>query len=526
MCAIRDESSLCILMVGSEAVPFAKTGGLADVTSALSKALGRLGHRVTLVMPKYREVGSTDAPSIRASIVLGGRSFKIGFVEQRLGAGATVVFVHCDELYDRDGLYAIGGQAHPDNATRFGVLACAALEYSLARGMRPDVIHAHDWQTGLVPVYARTRYGDRPLLSGVPTIFTIHNLAYQGVFPESARVALDLDSTLFSVAGLEFWGQVSFLKAGINFCDLVTTVSKAYARDILTAELGYGFEGIIAARRDRLRGILNGIDTDVWDPERDPLIPETFSSSDLAGKRASKRRLLEVFRLPASNVDLSRPLVGMISRLVYQKGFDLVSEAIDELPKLGASFVVLGTGERQYEEMWRNAARRHPSAIGVRIGYDETLAHLIEAGADMFLMPSRYEPCGLNQMYSMRYGTVPIVRATGGLDDAVRCGGRFGDRFQVCRVQERCVAGHASHGGRHVWRHLSLEDAPGCSDDPRLLVDRVGQYLRHRVRSTGGTEGTGRVRKTNARGHDYWFGPGGADRRVVCGAGKPETAPD
>lgn len=419
MCAVPDQSPLHILMVASEAVPFAKTGGLADVTSALSKALGRLGHRVTLVMPKYREVGVTGEPSLWITITLGGRPFEIGFVEQPLADGVTVVFVECDELYDRDGLYATSGRDHSDNAIRFGVLATAAVEYCLAREVRPDLIHAHDWQTGLVPVYAGTRYRDHPWLSTIPSMFTIHNLAYQGVFPQSALSSLDLDGRLFTEAGLEYWGQVSLLKAGINFSDLVTTVSEAYAREILTEEMGYGFEGVVGARRDRLRGILNGIDTEVWDPERDPRLPVPYSSGDLSGKRSSKQRLLELFQLPASDADLSRPMVGMISRLVYQKGFDLVAEVIDELPTLGATFVVLGTGERHFEEMWQTAARKHPLVIGVRIGYDETLAHLIEAGSDMFLMPSRYEPCGLNQMYSMRYGTVPIVRATGGLDDAV-----------------------------------------------------------------------------------------------------------
>ena len=414
-----DESSLSILMVASEAVPFAKTGGLADVTSALSKALGRLGHRVTLVMPKYREIGSTARPSMNVPVALGARQFEIGFIEQNLGEGATVVLVQCDDLYDRDGLYEFNGQDHPDNPTRFAVLCRAALEYSLTRRMRPDIVHAHDWQTGLVPVYARTRYADHPLLSGVPTVFTIHNLAYQGVFPEAVLASLDVSPDLFTVDGLEFWGQASFLKAGINLSDLVTTVSETYAREVLTKEFGYGFEGVVGARRDRLRGILNGIDTDVWDPRRDALLPETFSSVDLSGKRASKRRLLARFGLPRTDADLARPVVGIISRLVHQKGFDLVAEVIDELPELGATFVVLGTGERQYEEMWRSAARKHPARIGVQIDYDETLAHLIEAGSDMFLMPSRYEPCGLNQMYSMRYGTVPIVRATGGLDDAV-----------------------------------------------------------------------------------------------------------
>ena len=352
MSAASDQSPLHILMVASEAVPFAKTGGLADVTSALSKALGRLGHRVTLVMPKYREVRATGNPSRGAAITLGGRRFHIGFVEQPLADGVTMVFVECDELYDRDGLYEASGRDYPDNAIRFGVLATAALEYCLARKIRPDLIHAHDWQAGLVPVYSGTRYRDHPWLSTVPTMFTIHNLAYQGVFPQSALVSLDLDGQDFTVTGFEYWGQVSFLKAGINFSDLVTTVSEAYAREILTEEMGYGFEGVVSARRDHLRGILNGIDTDVRDPEADPRLPAPFSLVDMSGKRVSKQRLLEVFRLPASDADLSRPIVGVISRLVHQKGFDLVAEVIDELPTLGVTFVVLGTGERHFEEMW------------------------------------------------------------------------------------------------------------------------------------------------------------------------------
>ena len=248
MCDTSDESSLSILMVASEAVPFAKTGGLADVTSALTKALGRLGHSVTLVIPKYREVGSTAPPSLMVSVALGSRLFEVGFTEQRLGDGATVVFVQCDDLYDRDGLYESGGQDHPDNPTRFAVLCRAALEYSLARGVRPDIVHAHDWQTGLVPVYARTHYAGHPLLSGVPIVFTIHNLAYQGLFPESVLASLDISPDLFTVDGLEFWGQASLLKAGINISDLVTTVSEAYAREILTTEFGYGFDGVVESR--------------------------------------------------------------------------------------------------------------------------------------------------------------------------------------------------------------------------------------------------------------------------------------
>ena len=413
------ERALSILMVASEAVPYVKTGGLADVAGALTTALDRLGHKVTLVIPLYRAVGWAGAPFARRHLAIGGHWYDVGFVEKAFGSRSRTVLVECDELYDRDGVYGEGDHSHPDNALRFALLARAALELSLLDRAPPDIIHAHDWQTGLVPVYARTLYSKHPMFDRIALVFTIHNIAYQGIFGGDTVKELGLDPESYTVNGLEFWNQLSFLKGGINFSDLVTTVSQGYAREILTEEYGYGFEGIMQERRSVLRGILNGIDVDKWDPTCDPHLPEPFSANDVRGKRAAKRKLLEEYRLPSSEPDLNRPVVGLVSRLVYQKGFDLIFEAIDQLAVLDAMFVVLGTGERRYGEMWREAAVRYPDTIGVRIGYDEALAHLIEAGADMFLMPSRYEPCGLNQMYSMRYGTVPIVRATGGLDDAV-----------------------------------------------------------------------------------------------------------
>ena len=410
---------LSVLMVASEAVPFAKTGGLADVSSSLATALGRLGHEVTLVTPRYRVTGSVGTPIARSSLSLGGRSYDVGFAEQTLGVRTRAVLVECDELFDRDGLYGLAGSDYADNATRFALLARAALELVTRGEVCPSVVHAHDWQAGLVPVYARTLYARHPRFESLVTVFTIHNIAYQGLFSPDVLPGLDLGLDVYTVDGLEFWKQVSFLKAGINFSDLVTTVSERYAREILTQEFGFGFEGIMRARRHHLRGILNGIDVEEWNPERDRCLPKPFSARDLEGKQGAKRKLLEEFGLPVSEATLQTPVIGMISRLVYQKGFDLIEQAIDRLPELGAIFVVLGTGESQYEAMWQAAAARYPQAIRVRIGYDEVLSHVIEAGADMFLMPSRYEPCGLNQMYSMRYGTVPIVRSTGGLDDAV-----------------------------------------------------------------------------------------------------------
>ena len=461
---IAPGQSLSILMVASEAVPFAKTGGLADVSASLTAALGRLGHRVTLVVPLYREVGWVGSPTERFNVTIGGQRFDVGFVEQPLSDGARVVFIECDPLYDRDGLYGHSGHDHPDNALRFAMLARGALEQAIRAETPPSIIHAHDWQAGLVPVYARTMYAGHPSLSGVRAVFTIHNIAYQGMFAESTLPALDLPPEVYAVDGLEFWGQVSLLKGGINFSDLVTTVSRRYAREILTPEFGYGFEGIVSARRARLRGILNGIDVEQWGPEDDGFLPASFSAGNLDGKRVAKRALLERFGLRASKAALARPVVGMISRLVYQKGFDLVAEVIDELPALGATFVILGTGDPVYEQMWKTAAIRHPETIAARIGYDDALAHLIEGGADMFLMPSRYEPCGLNQMYSMRYGTVPVVRAIGGLDDAVDqydektgrgTGFKFSDYSSAAMLGElrRAIDMYAD---RRRWRAIQL----------------------------------------------------------------------
>ena len=413
-------SALSVLMVASEAQPYAKTGGLADVTGALPRALARLGHAVTVVIPRYREVGAVGRARRRLALTMGGRGFDVGLVEVVHGPRERVVLVECDELYDREGLYGVGGQDHPDNAVRFGVLSRAALEYAAGLDTLPSLVHAHDWQTGLVPVLLRTRYSADPVWRRIPSVFTIHNLAYKGLFPADTLPALDLGSALLSIDGLEFWNQVSFLKGGINFTDAVTTVSAAYAREILTPEYGEGLEGLLVHRQHLLTGIRNGIDTETWDPRTDHHLPAPFSAADLEGKRSSKRELLVRYGLPDDASAMSRPVIGMVSRMVDQKGLDLIWDAHDALGRMDAAFTILGTGERRYEEMWRALAAAHPTRIGVRVGFDERLAHLIEGGADLFLMPSRFEPCGLNQMYSMRYGTVPVVRATGGLDDTVR----------------------------------------------------------------------------------------------------------
>jgi starch synthase len=352
-------------------------------------------------------------------VTVGGFTRDAAFFEAPLADGARALLVECPELYDRDALYGLDSTDYPDSARRFAFLVRAALEFAARRGAAPSIVHAHDWQAGLAPVYLRTRYAAHPVLGGTPSVFTIHNLAYQGVFEADWLPRLDLGWGEFTIDRLEYWGRVSALKGGINDADLVTTVSRRYAEEIQTPEFGLGFDGILRRRSADLVGILNGIDTREWDPAHDPVLPTPFDADDIAGKKDAKAAALARYGMPAGDGALGRPLIGLVSRMVDQKGFDLFAALGAELPRLDASFVVLGTGEPRYQNLWTTLAARHPERIGVRIGFDESLAHLIEAGADIFLMPSRFEPCGLNQMYSMRYGTVPVVHGVGGLADTV-----------------------------------------------------------------------------------------------------------
>lgn len=407
-----------VLMIASEALPYSKTGGLADVLGSLPPALARLGWHVTVVTPKYRGIQAGTVRE-RRPMTIGAHTFDVGFVEDERGDGVRTVLLDVPELFDREALYHVGHVDYPDNARRFALLAKAALEWTAHVGTPIDVVHAHDWQAGLAPVYLRSGYATHPLLGGTATVFTIHNLAYQGLFEPDWLPRLDLPWDLYAIDGLEYWGRVSFLKGGINESGIVTTVSRTYAKEIQTREFGCGFDGILRRRAGDLVGILNGIDVNAWDPSRDPHLPVPFDASDLSGKRAAKVAVLARLGLPTDEATVDRPLIGMISRMVDQKGLDLIAAIADRLSGLEASFAVLGTGEARYQTMWENLARQHPVRIGVHIGFDEGLAHLIEGGADMFMMPSRFEPCGLNQMYSLRYGTVPIVRAVGGLADTV-----------------------------------------------------------------------------------------------------------
>ena len=417
--APRSKQERSVLIIGSEARPFAKTGGLADVLGALPLALAQLGWSVTVALPRYRAIAAGRLAA-RFAVRVGGYTADVGFYEAPMASGARALLVDCPDLFDREALYGVDGNDYPDNALRFALLVRAALEFAARQERPPSVVHAHDWQAGLAPVYLRTLYGSHPVLGATPSVLTVHNLAYQGLFDAAWLPRLDLPWNLFTIDALEFWDRLSLLKGGINAADLITTVSPQYAREVQTPELGFGFDGILRRRASVFVGILNGIDTDEWDPSRDRFLPTPYGVDDLSGKSVAKREVLARYGLPVDTAMMTRPLIGMISRMVDQKGFDLLAAVADRLPAVDASWVLLGTGEPRYQDLWSALAHRHPDRIGARIGFDEGLAHLIEGGADLFLMPSRFEPCGLNQMYSLRYGTVPVVHGVGGLLDTVR----------------------------------------------------------------------------------------------------------
>lgn len=430
-------SKLHILMVASEAAPWAKTGGLADVLAGLPEALAALGHSVTVVLPRYRGVVPPAGASMRRRVAIGAVDSEVEFHVAALSDLQRVVFVDSPRMFDREGLYGTGAGDYPDNDRRFALLGAAALDFvEHVADESIDIVHAHDWQAGLVPLWLRSATTRWPRAARAGVVLTIHNLAYQGLFPRSTVPALGLDWQTFTLNGAEFWGQFSFLKAGINYSDLVTTVSPCYARETREAAQGSGLDGVLRARGDRYTGILNGIDARVWNPATDPLLPAHYDLGDLAGKAVCKRALLEHFGLPIGDDAMARPLIGLVARLVDQKGVDLVIDGSASLLKLDASFVFAGTGEVRYEQALRDLAARYPARVGVFVGFNERVAHLVEAGADMFLMPSRFEPCGLNQMYSLRYGTVPIVHGVGGLDDTIRAYTSRAQRANGFKFQE------------------------------------------------------------------------------------------
>ena len=369
-------------------------------------------------------------------------------IHQLIRQGVRYFFVDCPPLYDRAGIYNEAGVDYPDNHIRFAALSQAAI--GVARHLfRPDVFHAHDWQAGLLPVLLHENLRGDPTFFGSRCILTIHNLGYQGNFPGPALADLGLDRSLFHIGGLEFFGRVSFLKAGIVWADAVTTVSPTYAREIQTPEFGFGMDGLLRSRASKLSGILNGVDYAEWSPETDPHLAAHYSARDLSGKRAAKLALLAEMGLER---DPDRPLLGIVSRFAHQKGMDLVAEIAPVLVAENAAVAALGSGDKSLESAFLALAQLRPDRFAVRIGYDDGLAHRIEAGADMFLMPSRYEPCGLNQIYSLRYGTVPIVHATGGLEDTVdeETGFKF-NGYSPANLAITVGKALAAFEDRHAW---------------------------------------------------------------------------
>jgi starch synthase len=406
-----------ILFVSSEGLPYSKTGGLADVVESLPQALRDAGQEVAVLLPRYHGNKITSTLVSSVTVALGDTLRFPAIAEGPPVGGVRYFFVDDLEFFDRAQLYGDKTGDYPDNAERFAEFCRVAIEFA-KRVWLPDVIHCHDWQSALVPVLLRMQHASDPAVRSLPVVLTIHNLAFQGLFPKAALRKIGLPESLFSVDALEFYGKTNFLKGGLIFADYLTTVSRRYAKEIQTPEYGAGLDGVIRNRADRLLGILNGVDYAVWSPEADTLIAQNYSTHNLDGKKSCKKDLLASFRLPEEN--LERPLIGIVSRFADQKGFDLIAEITGDLMKENVALVALGTGQSEYEKLFRDLAEKHPARVSVKIGYDNALAHKVEAGSDMFLMPSRFEPCGLNQIYSLRYGTVPIVRATGGLDDTIQ----------------------------------------------------------------------------------------------------------
>jgi starch synthase len=462
---------LNILFVSSEVDPFAKTGGLADVSGALPQAIKDLGHEVRVIMPKYRSV---DERKFHLHEVLRLKEIDIPIGQEverasvksciltNTSAKIQVYFLANESLYDRSGLY-VNPENHkdyPDNDKRFIFFCRGVLETLKRLGWKPHIIHCNDWQSALIPAYLKTVYRGDSFFLKVKTIFTIHNMAYQGSFPRSSFLKTHLPDELFAPEGVEFYGNFNFLKAGLVYADVITTVSEKYAQEIQSSdEYGCGMSGILRKRSSDVYGILNGIDYSVWNPETDTLIPQKYDARNLDGKVTNKIELLRKFKLEYRE---GTPVIGCISRLAEQKGFDLIGQIADDLLKLDIQFILLGTGEKKYHDLFEAIQKRYPQKAGVYLGFSNELAHLIEAGSDMFLMPSRYEPCGLNQMYSLRYGTVPIVHATGGLDDTIEdfdpeSGNGTGFKFfrydarELLKTIERAVALYAN---KPAWRKL------------------------------------------------------------------------
>jgi starch synthase len=410
-----------IAFISSEAVPFIKTGGLADVAGFFPQILEKLGCKVKVFLPLYSSINQKDFSLTRRTdigeinITIADKSHIVNLYQSVLpGSTVEVNFIDCPYYFNRLSVYT----NDPDEDQRFILFSKGIMEFLIKLNWSPDVIHCNDWQSGLIPIYIKDNYKHHQVFAKTKTLFTIHNIGYQGKFPYSALVNANLNHNYFFTEGpVVTDNNFSFLKTGIWFSDIITTVSETYAKEILTPEFGSGLENILLFRKDSLYGILNGVDYSLWNPETDSYIPFNYSRDNILGKLKNKKYLLERFNL---NFSVNIPLIGIISRFASQKGFDIFAEAVPDLMLLNAQWIILGSGEEKYESLFKTIAGYYPRKVVSNIGFNEELSHLVEAGSDIFLMPSHYEPCGLNQIYSLKYGTVPVVRKTGGLADTVR----------------------------------------------------------------------------------------------------------
>lgn len=409
-----------IVMCASEVVPFAKTGGLADVTGALPLALEEIDQDVVMVMPHYKAIQnskfsrqkSRDPDNMSGKI----QNLKEHISYSTIGKDIKVYFIKNEKYFNRDGLYADKGTDYSDNLERFSYYCKRTLDLLKEINFKPDIIHLHDWQTALIAVYLKTLYANDAFFKFTKTVLTIHNLGYQGLFSKEEFPKLGLDWNLFNIEGLEFYGKINILKGGLIFCDIINTVSPTYSKEIQTKEFGFGLEGVLSKRKGSVFGILNGLDYSVWNPSTDKFIAKNYTLETLEDKSKNKEDLQKLCNL-TQRPDI--PLFGIVSRLAEQKGFDILAKAMEEICKMNLQLVILGTGDLKYHLLLEEMAKRYPRVISVHLKFDDPLAHKIYAGSDIFLMPSRYEPCGLGQMISLRYGTIPLVFKTGGLADTV-----------------------------------------------------------------------------------------------------------
>lgn len=396
-----------ILLAASEVVPFAKTGGLADVAGALPLALEEWGCELIIALPGYKAIQNSKVKM---------QKFKVGISYALIGKNIKVYFIENDRYFNRTGLYGDENGDYKDNLERFSYYCRLTLELLKEINFQPDIIHIHDWQAALIPVYLKTIYKNEPFYEKIKTVLTIHNIGYQGLFPKEEFPKLNLNWELFNPEMLEFYGKINILKGGIVFSDVINTVSPTYSNQIQTKEFGFGLEGVLAKRKSDLFGILNGLDYSIWNPETDLFIRRNYSAQNLQDKYENKEDLQNICKLPKKK---DAVLFGIVSRLVEQKGFDILTDCLERICKMDLQLVILGTGDLKYHNILKNIAKIYPEIISLHLKFDNPLAHKIYAGSDVFLMPSKYEPCGLGQMIALRYGTIPLVFKTGGLADTV-----------------------------------------------------------------------------------------------------------